>query len=221
MKHLIFDSGPLINFSMNNLLYILEKLKREFNGEFIITKEVKKEIIDHPLTIKRFKLGALRLQSMFKGGTIKHADITQKQINKLRVQRNKLMQIANTTFKARGKPVHLIDKGEAAALALSQMLNNAPLVIDERTTRMLCENPDKLKKYMEKKLHTTIRSNEKNYEYFQNFKIIRSTELVYIAHKKGLFDLKNPEVLGAALYGLKFKGCSISEQEIEEMIKSK
>jgi len=219
MKTLIFDSGPLINFSMNNLLHILEKLKKEFNGDFIITKEVKKEIIDRPLEIKRFKLGALRLQEMFKKGIIKHADITQKQVNELRVQRNKLMQLANTTFIARGKPVHLIDKGESAALALSQMLNNAPLVIDERTTRMLSENPDKLKRFMENKLHTKIKSNENNYESFKNFKIIRSTELVYIAHKKGLFDLKDPELLGAALYGLKFKGCSISEQEIEEMKK--
>ena len=45
-KYLIFDSGPLINFAMNGILHVLERLKKEFDGEFIITKEVKKEIID-------------------------------------------------------------------------------------------------------------------------------------------------------------------------------
>src|SRR3989344_5329454 len=36
MKYLIFDAGPLINFSMNGLLPMLEKLKKEFKGQFII-----------------------------------------------------------------------------------------------------------------------------------------------------------------------------------------
>jgi len=217
MKTLIFDSGPLINLLMNCFIYILEDLKKEFNGEFIITKEVKKEIIDRPLNIKRFKLGALRLKELFNKEIIKHADITPEQVNELRIKRDKLMQLANTTFKTKGKYVHLIDRGEAAALALSQMLNNAPLVIDERTTRMLCEDPEKLRRLMEKKLHTLIKSKKENYKFFKDFKIIRSTELIYIAYKKGLFHLKNKSILEAALYGLKFKGCSISDQEIEKM----
>ena len=55
MKYLIFDSGPLINYSMNGSLHIIERLKKEFKGEFLITKEVKKEIIDNPKKIKRFE----------------------------------------------------------------------------------------------------------------------------------------------------------------------
>ena len=43
MKHLIFDSGPLINFSMNGALHVLERLNKEFKGDFLITKEVKEE----------------------------------------------------------------------------------------------------------------------------------------------------------------------------------
>ena len=46
-KVLIFDSGSLISLSINGLLEELKKLKKIFNGEFIITKEVKKE--DHLL----------------------------------------------------------------------------------------------------------------------------------------------------------------------------
>jgi len=219
MKYLIFDAGPLINFSMNDSLYLLEKLKKEFKGEFLITKEVKKEVIDTPLEIKRFELEALRMNEIFKKGIIKHADISEKQVDELREKRNKLMEIANTTFKTKGKDIHLIDKGESAALALSEMLGYAPLVVDERTTRMLCENPENLRKLLEKKLHSSIQANRNNYKFFEKFKIIRSTELAFIAYKKGMIELKDPRTLDAILYGLKLKGCSISEDEVEEMKK--
>lgn len=218
MKYLIFDSGPIINFAMNGILPVLERLKKEFKGDFIITKEVKREIIDRPLTIKRFELEALQINRLFKKGVIKHADISKKQVDELRKIRNRLMQIANTTFKTKKKDLHLIDKGESAALALSQILGHAPLVIDERTTRMLCENPENLRKLLEKKLHTSVRANKKNYNFFKDFEIIRSTELAYIAHKKKLFDIQDFRVLEAAMYGLKFKGCSVSEAEIRQVV---
>jgi predicted nucleic acid-binding protein len=216
-KFLIFDAGPLINFSMNGILPLLEKLKKEFNGEFVITKEVKHEIIDRPINIKRFELGALKLKDLFDRGIIKHAPISEQQINQLRKIRDDYLNIANSTFITKKRNVHLLDKGEAAALALSKILNNAPLVVDERTTRILCENPENLRKLFEKKLHTNVRANKKNYKIFQDFKIIRSTELAFIAFKKGLFQLKDPRTLEAMLYGLKYKGCSISEKEIEEV----
>ena len=219
MKHLIFDAGPLINFSMNNLLHILEKLKKEFKGDFLITKEVKQEIIDTPITIQKYELSGIRLKEVFDRKIIKHADLSKKQVDELRERRERIMQIANNLFRTNQGPIHLIDKGESAALALSQMTNYSPLVIDERTTRMLCENPENLRKLMEKKLHTSIKSDKSDYDFFKNFKVIRSTELIYIAHKKGIIELKDPRAYEAMLYGLKFKGCSISEAEVEEMKK--
>jgi hypothetical protein len=219
-KYLIFDAGPLINFSMNGILDLLEKLKREFNGEFVITKEVKKEVIDRPKTIPRFKLGALRLEELYNRGVFKLADLNENEVNELRKIRENLMNSANSMFKTKKRNVHLIDKGEAAALALSQIMKrkinsreNIPLVVDERTTRMLCENPEKLKKLMEKKLHTNIQADPSIYKLFKGFKIIRSTELAYIAHKRNLLNLKDSKLFGATIYGLKFKGCSISEKE--------
>jgi len=218
-KHLIFDAGPLINFSMNGILPLLENLEKEFKGDFVITKEVKREVIDYPLTIKRFKLGALKLKVLFDKGVIKHADISDKEVNELREIRERLMQTANNTFRTSKKNLHLIDKGESAALALSIILKrkinkDVPLVVDERTTRMLCENPENLRKLLEKKLHTGVRSDKKNYKMFQGFKIIRSVELAYIAYKRGLVEMKDPRVLEAMLYGLKYKGCSVSEEEV-------
>jgi len=217
MKSLIFDSGPLINFAMNGSLHILEKLKKEFNGDFLITKEVKQEIIDTPLTIKRFELEALQLKSLYDKNIIKLADITPQQVDELRKKRDEIMNTANTTFKTKKRYIHLLDKGESAVLALSNIIKPNLIVIDERTTRILCENPENLKKLLEKKLHTSITSNKKNYSYFKDYKVIRSTELAYIAYKKGLFDIKDPKILEAALYALKYKGCSISEAEIEEV----
>ncbi|GAG20221.1 unnamed protein product, partial [marine sediment metagenome] len=127
---------------------------------------------------------------------------------------------ANSTFNAKGKNIHLIDKGECAALALCSILKTPSiLVIDERTARMLCENPENLRKLLQKKLKTQIKANKNNYKYFKGFKIIRSTELAYIAHKKGLIELKDPKAYEAMLYGLKYKGCSISEQEVQQMSK--
>ncbi len=222
MKYLIFDSGPLINFSMNGLLYLLESLHKKFKVEFLITKEVKKEIIDNPQNIKRFELGALRLLDLFKKKVIKHADLKKNDVDELRKIRDKLMQIGNSTFKIKGTNIHLIDKGESAALALSIIMKNktginVPLVVDERTTRMLCENPENLRNLLEKKLHGNVKANKNNYGFFKSFKIIRSTELAYIAYKNNLVELKNSNVLEAILYGLKFNGCSISEDEVREM----
>lgn len=219
MKSLIFDAGPIINFAMNGILPILEDLQKEFKGDFLITKEVKKEVIDRPLEIPRFEFQALQIKELFKKGVIKHADITSEQVNELRRVREDLMQVANNTFKTKKGYLHLIDKGESAALALSSILpDNPPIVIDERTTRVLCENPNNLRKLFEKKLHTSVKADVKNYSHFEKFKIIRSTELVYMAHKRGLFKIKDPRLLEAALYGVKFKGCSVSDSEIKSIV---
>jgi len=224
MKYLIFDAGPLINFSMNGLLDSLERLKADFNGEFLITKEVKAEIIDHPKTVKRFELGAIRLEELYNRGVFKLAKLNAEEVDELRRLRDNYMQQSNSMFKTKNKPVHLLDKGECAVLALSTIMKrksgeDIPIVIDERTTRIIIENPGNLKKLMEKKLHTKIKANTKAYDLFKGFKIIRSTELAYIIHKKDLFKLKHPKAFEAIVYGLKFKGTSISEKEVQALAK--
>jgi len=40
---------------------------------------------------------------------------------------------------------------------------------------------------------------------------------MYVAYKKGLIKLKGELVLDALLYALKFKGCSISGEEIRQI----
>ena len=220
-KILIFDSGSLISLSINGLLEELKKLKKIFNGEFIITKEVKKEVVDNPIKIKMYELEALKIQNLIDDGCLNMPDkigIQDKEITNLMF---KLMNFANTMFIGNRNEIQLIQQGETSCLALSKILNEKKiknvLVVDERTTRMLVEKPENLKELLEKKMHTNVKLKESNFKEFNGFKIIRSTELIYVAYKKGLINLRGKEVLDALLYALKFKGCAISSEEIEEI----
>ena len=55
MKALVFDAGPIITLTMNNLLWLLEQLKSQFNGEFFICPAVRRELVDKPLQTKKYK----------------------------------------------------------------------------------------------------------------------------------------------------------------------
>ena len=93
------------------------------------------------------------------------------------------------------------------------------LAIDERTARMLCEKPVNIEKIMSKRLHKRVKITENNLSELKKIKLIRSSELIYVAHKKGLTNLKGPNALEALLYGTKFKGSSISFEEINVLKK--
>lgn len=69
---------------------------------------------------------------------------------------------------------------------------------------------------MERKLHSNLDANFNLILNLGNYKFIRSAELVFIAYKKGLVGLgEGKDVLDALLYGLKFKGTTISSKEID------
>jgi len=222
-KAIIFDSGTLISFAMNGMFEELRSLKKVFDGKFLITSEVKKEIIDKPITIKRFELEALKLNQLLEEKVlelpvsvgIKDSDITKKT--------NEFMQVANSLFYTKSKEVKILGLGESSCLGLSVLLNEKGisniLAIDERTIRVLLEKPENLTKLLQRKIQSSIKIKSSNYKIFKGFKVIRSTELVYVLYKKGLSKLKGPNVLDALLYAMKFKGCAISFEEIEEIKK--
>ncbi len=220
-KAVIFDSGALISFSMNGITDLIRKLKSVFNGKFLITSEVKNESIDVPLKIKRFELEALKIRQLLDEGVlelplslgISDAEISQKT--------SEILEITNSSFVGKEREIKIMDKGESSCFALGKILNerniNNIIVIDERTARILVENPDGLKNFLEKKLHTKVFMKKEKLNSFKNFRIIRSAEVVYVAYKKGLVDIKDKNVLDALLYAVKFKGASISGEEIEEI----
>jgi hypothetical protein len=220
-KAIVFDSGTLINFAMNGMLQEFIDLRKIFNGKFLITREVKEEIIDRPMTIKRFELEALKIKKLLDEKILELPISLGIDENKISSMTKEILNIANNTFFGRQNPIHIIDSGEASCLALSKLLEEKGIknVIsaDERTIRVLSEKPENLLSLLQKKLHTSITSDKKNYESFKGFKFIRSSELVYIAYKKGIVKLKNGNVLDALLYAVKFNGCSISDEEISEI----
>jgi hypothetical protein len=223
MKALIFDSGTLINLSMNGLLDLIEKLKKVFDGKFIITQEVKYEIIDRPLGIHRFELGALMVKNMLDSGVLELPSALGINDVIIKKETKKLMDIANRSLQVNGKWIPLVSEAETSCLALSSELSkngiNNLIAIDERTTRVLCENPENLERLMSERLHEKVTLKAGNFSPFSVYKFIRSTELVFVAYKKGLTELKGKQALEALLYATKFKGCAVSFEEIEEMKK--
>ncbi|MDP3991937.1 MAG: hypothetical protein Q8P79_00300 [Nanoarchaeota archaeon] len=223
-KAIIFDSGTLISFSMNGLTGILKELKSVFSGKFLITQEVKREVIDVPVKIKRFELEALKIKRLLDEGTLELPGSLGIGDSEVSDRARKKLDKANSFFRGNGRDIHLLDIGEASCLALSRILTEKGIknviAVDERTTRMIVENHENLKEYLEDKLHVKITINHENLKLFNGFKIIRSAELAYVAYKKGLVELKDGTlVLDALLYALKFKGAAISGDEIEQMKK--
>jgi hypothetical protein len=72
---------------------------------------------------------------------------------------------------------------------------------------------------MAKRLHFNVTLEGKSFAPFKNFKFIRSTELAYVAHKKGVLQVKGPRALEAVLYATKYHGSSVSFEEIDSMKK--
>ena len=220
-KAIIFDSGTLISFSMNGVIDILEKLKGIFDGKFIITPDVKREVIDRPLQIKKFSLEALKIKSLLDKKIIEMPSAVGLNEREVSRKTEEMLKIANSTYQDKKRDIHIIDSGEASCLAVSKMLNekgyDTVIAVDERTTRMLGEKPENLAELLEKRLHVKISPNRNNYNAFRGLRFIRSAELVYVAYKRNLVDLKNGDVLDALLFAMKFKGCAISGDEIREI----
>jgi hypothetical protein len=213
-KVLIFDASSIITLALTNLLHILEPLKHSFQGEFFITEEVKSEIIDKPIQESRFMLEALFIKQLYERGILKLYPVNQR-------EQFKMLKLANSTFVSNGEYIKIVHPGEVSCLVAYNSINaeKKAMVVDERTMKILCENPGNLRKLLETKLHRRISSVEMNYDYFEDTNIIRSCELALIAYKFNLIDLpaNKSEIIRALLYATKFSGCSISSREIDSL----
>ena len=225
MKSLIFDAGPIISMATNNLLWIFEPLKKEFNGKFYITEAVKRELVDRPLEIKKFKFEAIQVEKLVENGVL---DIIDN--NFIRTQTPKLLSTANEIFKAYNNYMRIVHFAEMSVIAASLSSNSEAVVIDEKTTRLLIENPKMIVEMLKKTLHTAILTNENNLKEFinkvKNIRIIRSIELVTIAYEHGLLNsyiTKIPDakknLLESVLWGVKLNGCAVSKDEIEQIVR--
>ncbi|MBI4148233.1 hypothetical protein HY490_02990 [Candidatus Woesearchaeota archaeon] len=225
MKALVFDAGPVISLTTNNLLWVLEPLKKLFDGEFFIPACVQKELVERPLRTKKFKFEALQVRSVIEKGVLKpmmHPDLS--------ADANELYQLANRIFRAHNTPITILQMGEVEALAGAIVLRADAVVVDERVTRMLLEEPERLKKLLGFRLHTSIQLDRNVLRQFsertRHISCIRSTELAVVACERGLlnqFVVQVPNarktLLEGVLWGLKLNGCAISEEEINTTLK--
>ena len=225
MKSLIFDAGPIISLATNNLLWILEPLKKKFNGKFYITEAVRKEVVDRPLETKKFKFEAIQVESLIEKGVLEIIDNVF-----IRENTPRLLNTANEIFGAYGNYMKIVHFAEISVIAAAVNINSDAIVIDEKTTRFLIENPRMIVEILKKTLHTSISVNENNLKEFNNtikdIKAIRSIELVTIAYEQGLLNSyitkmadARKDLLEGVLWGVKLNGCAVSKDEIEQIVR--
>ncbi len=224
MKAIIFDSSTIINLAMNNLLWILQPLKEKYGGEFYITQSIKREVIDTPFHIKRFKLESIQISNILNKGIIKV--YTEQDLS---TETKALNEISNKIFFNKDF-LKIIDEGELSALVLAKKINAQALAIDERTTRLLIESPTTLNNILKSRFKSEIKVNQKNLKEFKRITgkipIIRSVEMGMIAYEIGILDeylpKKDPQtrkdLLDALLWSMRFKGCAVSEKEMQEIL---
>lgn len=223
MKSLVFDTSSIISLATNNLLWVISELKKEYNGQFYLCNSVKRELIDNPLQSKKYKFEALTIMELIKKGDL---EIYNGDLN---AKKDKLLDIANHIFKAKGQDMNIVHDADMESLALAIAIKADAYVIDERTTRLLIEDPKKLNDLFNKKLHTDVNFDNKLLKDFQkeigNINILRSADLMTVVYEKGLLDKYvfsenlRKSVLEGVLWGVKLRGCSISIEEIDDIIK--
>ena len=225
MKSIVFDAGPVISLTTNNLLWLLEELKKKYKGEFYLAEAAKRELIDRPLETKKFKFEALQVLRCINEDILKII-----QNSELEEETISLINLANNSFNAQGNWLRLVHYADMAGLSACIRLNADAFVVDERTARLLVENPDRLVSILKDTLHTDIKINKDNLEEFRrrtkNIKLIRSVELVAVAYEQGLLNKYLPNIpdakrtlLESVLWGVKLNGCAVSRDEIDQIIR--
>ena len=223
MKAIVFDSGPVISLTVNNLLGLLTSLKERYNGCFSITDSVRKELIERPLETKKFKFEALQVLRCIKFDVLtvheSPRDLTIK-----------LLDLANKAYIAKGNCVQVVHYAEMSSLAAAILNEADAFVVDERNTRLLLEEPERLAEILSRRLHTEKKVNKKNLDELRRLakgiRLIRSVELITVSFEMGLLDKYVVDIpnarktlLEAVLWGVKLNGCSVSEEEIDEILK--
>lgn len=225
MASIVFDTGPIISLALNNLLDILTPLRAQFGGAFLIPPSVKRELVDRPISSKKFKFEAIQVLRTIESGALQVSDAN------VHDAALALVDAANRIFRSGTQAIQIIQFAEMEALALAIQQQAAAMVVDERTTRLLVENPKLLHELLERKLDTRITLDRTALTEFQQraagVRFLRSAELAVMAYEHGMLDryvLKIPEarkqLLQGMLWGLKLNGCGIPVQEIDTIVET-
>lgn len=219
MRRLVFDTSSVISMAMNDLLWMLSSLKNSFDGEFYIPYSVKGELVDKPLATKKFKLEAIMISKIINDNILNVYSPLDASV---------LLEHVNNIYLVDGRPLHIVDLAEVEALSLYLRLQADAYVVDERTMRLVIEEPVNLKDILARKLQKHVEINKNILNDFRHLvrglRIIRSTELAAVAFEKNFFNKfvtgsnTEKDVIEGLLWGLRLRGCAISTDEINEII---
>ncbi|MFA5930439.1 MAG: hypothetical protein WC861_06165 [Candidatus Micrarchaeia archaeon] len=234
-QSIVCDSSSLISLTDSCFVHAIYFLKKKFGGKFIIPPSVERECVEQPMHIRNYALHAIRLKRAIAENMI---DVVEAKGQPEAAPKGKMALadkgatdrgaeeirfIANNIFSAEGTPLKLLHAGEADVLALALELGVDNILMDERTTRMLVEDPEALRQHLESELGRQIGINDEKMSAFsratRRLRFFRSTELLLLAYEKGYFadygELER-EAVEASLYKLKYSGCAIGFGEIGE-----
>lgn len=218
MPRIICDSSSIISLMDTCTSGALTFLHDQAGVRFLIPPGVYDELVSRPLGIKRFGYSAVRMRGLVEKGVLE-----LKLSEGLSERTTELLGLANTTYFVDARPLHILDEGEAECLAYLKGVRKPLLLVDEKTTRLLIEEPHRLHQIIEGEYQRKVTVNETNLNRFKELVgpvfVMRSTELVAMAVKRGFFKEYGEHALEAfhsALYALRFAGCSISSDELIE-----
>ena len=216
---MVCDSSALISLTDSCFVHALYYLKKKYSGSFIIPPSVEYECVTHPMSMKMHALHALRIKRAINDKVLDVVHLPeQKEVQEIK-------WLANNLFYAGGTPLRLIQEGETEMLALAHELGIQNMLVDERTVRMLVEDPESLRVHLEEEFHRPITTNDENLSSFsrmtRNMRFFRSSELLLLAYEKGYFadyGTLQHDAIEAALYKLKYAGCAIGFGEISDYV---
>ena len=212
---MVCDSSALISLTDSCFVHALYFLKKKYSGSFIIPPSVEYECVTHPMSMKMHALHALRIKRAINDRVLDVVKLPEEK------EVQEIKWLANNLFYAGGTPLKLIQEGETEMLALAHELGIQNMLVDERTVRMLVEDPESLRVHLEEEFHRPITTNEENLSAFsrmtRDMRFFRSSELLLLAYEKGYFadyGTLQEDAIEAALYKLKYAGCAIGFGEI-------
>lgn len=226
MPVIVVDSSTIISCSSNCIMWVFDELKKK-GFEFVVPKGVEQEVIYSGLNSLKYKFESIRVMRHF---ITKSFVVDNKNISNLT---SKLLSYANTSFRVKNKNLKILQNADAQVAALAKEIGADAILTDERTLRLLIESPDSLKGLMQHRLHTKVQTNKGSVHEFKknvgDIPVFRSVDLVALAIDLGIFDgiidttkvyNKNSlkDTIEGVLYSLRFAGCGVSFEEINEYV---
>ena len=222
MKKIVFDSSTLISLSDKCMMNVMGRMATAEGVEFLVPQSVLDETVLYPIKIRKFELNAVRISNAIDRNwlrIVQSSGITRQYVGRIETIAEKLCMADN-------RPLKIVHRGEIETLAIAKEIGADAIAMDERTTRMLMEEPDALKDVLQNRLKRKIRFNAQAAREFRQFMagipVVRSVELIALGYERNYFgeDLaRNKTSLEAALFAAKYSGCAVSGEEIKNYLK--